>query len=111
MSMGIATANRRRAFAVLAILAATLSVGACGPKRAPLLTPSIGNDTYEAAVRDAPIYRPAHEHDLRSIPHGLSTVDVVTWTQYPDTYRQSPVRLDFGDVWVTLEPEVKERCR
>ena len=57
------------------------------------------------------MFSAARVYPLRAVPPGAETVDVVTWTAYPDSYRQPTVTLGFGDVWVTLEPEVRERCR
>jgi hypothetical protein len=70
-----------------------------------------GDPTYEAAIRDAAVFSASRVYPLRAIPRGAEAVDVVTWTAYPDSYRQATATLSFGDVWVTLEPEVRERCR
>jgi hypothetical protein len=39
-------------------------------------------------------------------------VSVVTWTSYPDSFIQGEtVTNDWGDLWVTISPELKERMR
>jgi hypothetical protein len=93
----------------LCVVVLLLAAPACAARSAPV----VGADTaYDAAVRDAAVFSASRVYPLRAVPPGADTVDVVTWTAYPDSYRQQPtVTLTFGDVWVTLEPEVRERCR
>ena len=88
----------------LCLVLLLLSSQACAARSAP-------DGAYQAAIRDAAVFNASRVYPLRAVPPGASTVDVVTWTAYPDSYRQPTVTLGFGDVWVTLEPEVRERCR
>jgi len=67
---------------------------------------------YSAAIADAAIYRPDRALPLKAIPADADSVDVVTWTPYGESYRSdSLVRLKWGRVWVTLEPEVRDSCQ
>jgi hypothetical protein len=91
----------------LCVVLLLLSSAACAARSAPV--PS-ADAAYEAAIRDAAVFTASRVYPLRAVPRGADVVDVVTWTAYPDSYRQTTVTLGFGDVWVTLEPEVRERC-
>ena len=84
-----------------------LCSAACAARSVPV--PS-GDAAYDAAIRDAAVFTESRVYPLRAVPRGANVVDVVTWTAYPDSYKQTTVTLGFGDVWVTLEPEVRERC-
>jgi hypothetical protein len=94
----------RRLCVVLVLLVSP----ACAARSASV--PS-ADPAYDAAVRDAAVFSASRMYALRAVPRGVDTVDVVTWTAYPDSYRQPTVTLGFGDVWATLDPEVRERCR
>jgi hypothetical protein len=102
-------AGRRRRMTMrrLSVVLLLLCSPACAARSASVAA----DPTYEAAVRDAAVFSASRVYPLRAIPRGADTVNVVTWTAYPDSYRQANATLSFGDVWVTLEPEVRERCR
>ena len=92
----------------LCVVVLLLSSPACAARAAS--PASADTAAYDAAIRDAAVFSASRVYPLRAVPPGANTVDVVTWTAYPDSYRQPTVTLAFGDVWVTLEPEVRERC-
>jgi hypothetical protein len=92
----------------LCVVLLLLCSPACAARSAPVVP---AEATYEAAIRDAAVFSRSRVYPLRAIARDADTVDVVTWTAYPDSYRQPTATLSFGDVWVTLEPEVRERCR
>jgi hypothetical protein len=68
---------------------------------------------YEAAIRDAAVYDPAHGAALRAITNADATVTVVAWMRAQDAKRE--FRPDAAtlthETWVTLDGEVRERCR
>jgi hypothetical protein len=105
---GVAGARRRMTMHRLWVVLLLLCAPACAARSAAVVP---ADTAYEVAIRDAAVFSASRVYPLRAVPRGADTVDVVTWTSYPDSYRQPTVTLGFGDVWVTLEPEVRERCR
>jgi hypothetical protein len=70
-------------------------------------------ELYEAAIRDAAVFDPAHRALLRAIAEGQATASVVTWARVQDAAREfalADVTLSH-DTWVTLDGDVRERCR
>ncbi len=65
---------------------------------------------YRKAIMDAAVIESDEIRPLPTIPPGK--VHVVTWSKYPDSYPLGKsVPLKWGEVWVTLEGDVKKRCR
>lgn len=65
---------------------------------------------YARAVADAAVIEPDEMVTLPVID--TPRVSVVTWTNYPDSYRPGEsVTLSWGEVWVTLDGAVQQRCR
>lgn len=65
---------------------------------------------YRKAIMDAAVIEAGEIRPLPTIPPGK--VRVVTWTKFPDSYPMGkPVALKWGEVWVTLAGDVKNRCR
>src|SRR5512143_471586 len=68
---------------------------------------------YEAAIRDAAVFDPAHRAPLRAIARDQATATVVTWARVQDVEREfalGHVTLAH-DIWVTLDGDVRDRCR
>ena len=68
---------------------------------------------YEAAIRDAAVYDRTHRAPLHAITKDQSTATVVTWVRVQDVEREfalADVTLSH-DTWVTLDGDVRERCR
>lgn len=68
---------------------------------------------YEAAIRDAAVFDPAHRAPLRAIATDQVAVTVVTWARVQDAEREfalGHVTLAH-DTWVTLDGDVRDRCR
>jgi hypothetical protein len=68
---------------------------------------------YEAAIRDAAVFDPAHRAPLRAIAGEDATATVVTWMRAQDAEREfAPGNVSLmHDTWVTLDGDVRERCR
>lgn len=67
---------------------------------------------YEAAIRDAAVFDPAHRAPLRAIDRDQVTATVVTWARVQDVEREfalADVTLAH-DTWVTLDGDVRDRC-
>ena len=68
---------------------------------------------YQAAIHDAAVYDPAHRATLRAIAGDQVTATVVTWARVQDAEREfalGEVTLAH-DTWVTLDGDVRDRCR
>lgn len=87
---------------------ALLLLAACASAPMPD-TGAAAGDAYRSAVADAAVIEVSEIAELR--PVRGSTAVVVTWTPYPESYAQDRVRLAWGDVWVTLDGDVRSRCR
>ncbi len=90
------------ALALSALLAAGCAASAAAPPESSALRQS-----YERAVRAAAIYEEGSVRPLRVPPRG-EKVRVVLWTRHG--YELGPTELRV-DVWVTLDGEVRSRCR
>ena len=67
---------------------------------------------YRASIDDAAVIEPEERLPLRAITK--ERVRVVTWIPegYKDEYAAGEeITLRWGEAWVTLEPEVRERCQ
>ena len=67
-------------------------------------------ENYRKAILDAAVIE---SFEIKSLP-GIdeNQVKVVTWTAFPDSYKEGKeITLGWGDVWVTLEGDVKTRCQ
>jgi hypothetical protein len=62
---------------------------------------------YAASIYQAAVYRPEHARPVTVLPKG-GTALVSTWTRYD--YKVGETVLG-KDLWVTVVPEVQERCR
>jgi len=66
-------------------------------------------ESYKNAILDAAVIETSEIMPLPVIGEG--PVKVVTWTEYPDSYKEGQeTTLKWGDVWVTLDNDVKTRC-
>lgn len=83
-------------------------LAACVSRQVPVSGTAAG-DAYRSAVADAAVIEADEFADLR--PVRGSTAVVVTWTPYPESYGQDSVSLAWGDVWVTLDGDVRSRCK
>lgn len=90
-------------------LAAALT--ACGGRHARTDAPApkamTVAEAYDASMADAPLYRPEAVRPLLALTDEQPTV--VAWTGW-DGYKMGENTLGV-DVWVTLAPEVKDRCK
>lgn len=67
-------------------------------------------DNYRKAIFDAAVIESSEIQLLPVIDE--DQVKIVTWTEYPDSYEAGKeVILNWGDVWVTLDDDVKTRCQ
>ncbi len=67
-------------------------------------------ENYKNALLDAAVIESSEVMSLPVIGEGR--VKVVTWTAYPDSYKEGQESiLQWGDVWVTLDNDVKSRCK
>jgi hypothetical protein len=68
---------------------------------------------YETAIRDAAVFDPAHRAPLRAITREEATATVVTWMRAQDAEREFAPgnHALIHDTWVTLDGDVRERCR
>jgi hypothetical protein len=98
---------------IAAVCSALTGCATAGRQNSPPASDSLSlRQAYSAAIADAAIYRPDRALPLKAIPADADSVDVVTWTPYGTSYKtDSLVRLDWGRVWVTLEPEVRDSCQ
>ncbi|MCZ6643401.1 MAG: hypothetical protein O7F71_17655 [Gammaproteobacteria bacterium] len=66
-------------------------------------------DPYKRAILDAAVIE---ENEIVTLPTlSGERATVVTWTAFPDSYPvRKEVALKWGDVWVSLDQAVKERC-
>src|SRR5271166_1972425 len=91
---------------VFALVAAAFLSG-CGSSAAP------ADDPYDDAIYRSSVYAPQNVHALRTVAPVDDPIDVVTWTtrstatQYYHPGLSTPLGID---LWVTLDPEVRERC-
>ena len=72
-------------------------------------TGQVAQDPYKLAILDAAVIE---ENEIVTLPTlSGEQATVVTWTAFPDSYPvRKEVALEWGDVWVTLDHAVKERC-
>lgn len=95
-------------------LAVLIQVGCVAQSAGP--PPESDSDRLLAAYRNAvfasAIFDSANVHSLFAIPRGVDSVTVVTWTAAQTAERFYPLgETRIGvDVWVTLVPEVQDRC-
>jgi len=67
-------------------------------------------ENYRKAIHDAAVIELFEIKPLPVIDQ--NQVMVVTWTEYPDSYVEGKeTTLKWGDVWVTLDNDVKSRCQ
>ncbi len=65
---------------------------------------------YRLAVHDAAVIEPEEIKDLPPLRGDSATV--VTWTKYPDSFKPGEsVTLDWGEVWVTAEGDLRAACK
>ena len=67
-------------------------------------------ENYRKAILDAAVIE---SFEIKSLPViDKNQVMVVTWTEYPGSYKEGKeTTLEWGDVWVTLDNDVKTRCQ
>ena len=67
-------------------------------------------ENYRKAILDAAVIE---SFEIKSLPViDENQVMVVTWTEYTDSYKEGKeTTLKWGDVWVTLDDDVKTRCQ
>lgn len=67
---------------------------------------------YQNAIIDAAIIEKTEIVLLPIIDKNKKKVRVVTWTKYPDSYPiGKEVKTRWGEIWVTLDPDVRSRCQ
>ena len=67
-------------------------------------------ENYRKAILDAAVIESIEIMSLPVIDE--NQVKVVTWTAFPDSYKEGKETiLGWGDVWVTLDNDVKNRCQ
>lgn len=99
-----------------ALLSTTLTVVALVGCAAPRPQPEPGAAdlaaAYRTAIFDSAVFDPASVHALHAIPPGTESVSVVTWATATTAERFYPLGdTTVGvDVWVTLGPQVQQRC-
>lgn len=102
----------RHCFGV-AIVCTQIALGGCAstPQQADSNEQARLQAAYEAAVHQAAVIGPNDVRQLRSIPSSTTSLRVVTWTTRPDKFPvDENVQLE-RDVWVTVEPDLRDKCR
>ena len=93
---------------MLLLLAACSSVPAA-LDAGRVLDADVLQTAYNASVEDAAVYEARHTRTLKTITS--DSVTVLTWTNFPSSYTPGQsTEITWGEVWVTLLPEVKEAC-
>jgi hypothetical protein len=99
-------------------LGSWVTIGAAGllascatpPPPAPPAPPPSPMALYEQAIREAAIKQPA-DLEARLTPITAKNVDVATWSYDLDSRSAGKLVRTLGaDVWVTLVPDLKQRC-
>ena len=76
---------------------------------APSNTAQTVGDAYKQAIADAALIEDSEIVALKSVPQNTSVI--VTWTPYVKSYPAGQkVTLEWGEVWVTLDGDVKSHC-
>jgi hypothetical protein len=71
---------------------------------------SVLDEEYQLAIADAAVIEASEKIALESVMG--ESQQFVTWTAYPDSFaKDEEVALSWGELWVTLDGHVQQRCQ